>query len=67
VYSGRGTSTVKGNVYSLADSSGTKRVKGTADKSVNKGTGNLQSPVGVQKCSITDRDIRNNTCACNAP
>jgi hypothetical protein len=67
VYTGRGTSVVKGNVYNLTDSTGTKRVKGTADKSVNKGTGSLQSPVGVQKCSITDRDIRNNTCACNAP
>ncbi|MEW6212442.1 MAG: hypothetical protein AB1631_29215 [Acidobacteriota bacterium] len=41
-----------------------RRVKGSADSSQKRGTASLQSPPGVSKCSILDRDTSNNSCQC---
>ncbi|MBI3651274.1 MAG: HYR domain-containing protein [Acidobacteria bacterium] len=61
---GSGTVTKKGNVVTVEHNTATRRVYGKVDKSANSGTGWVQQPVGVNWCSITDRDIRNNSCAC---
>ena len=63
-YEGKGTVARKGNIFTLTDNSATRRMMATVDTSQNKGNASLQTPPGVNKCSITDRDTRNNTCSC---
>jgi uncharacterized repeat protein (TIGR01451 family) len=64
-YTGMATLKVKGCVITFQDmTSPQQRVAGQTDKSNFKGTATIQSPPGVTKCTITDRDIRNNTCNC---
>ncbi|HSB09837.1 MAG TPA: HYR domain-containing protein [Blastocatellia bacterium] len=63
-YAGTGTVSVRGCTLSLQHNGGTWRVNATIDQSQFKGTASLQSPPGVNKCTITDRDTRNNTCNC---
>jgi hypothetical protein len=63
-YGGKGTVARKGNIFTLTDNSGGRRLMATVDTSQNKGIASLQTPPGVNKCSITDRDTRNNTCSC---
>jgi hypothetical protein len=64
VFSGTGLVTVKGCILSLQHNPPDRRVLATIDKSVFRGTASLQSPPGTIKCTITDRDLRNNTCTC---
>jgi len=64
-FTGTATVKVKGCVITFQDmSSPGQRVSGQTDKSIFKGTATIQSPPGVTKCTITDRDIRNNSCNC---
>jgi hypothetical protein len=65
-YSGRGTSTITGNVFRLTQLSGVNRVNAMADKSTKKANATLQNPPGVTKCTIIDRNISNDTCTCPA-
>jgi hypothetical protein len=64
LFTGRGVAARQGNTFTLTHNTGSRRVLGKADAGLNKGTASLQSPVGVTRCSITDRDLRNNSCAC---
>jgi hypothetical protein len=61
---GRGIVTIKGCIINLQHNAPDRRVLATVDKSVFRGTASLQSPPGSIKCTITDRDVRNNNCAC---
>jgi len=63
-FTGTGTVTQQGCVMTLQHNLATRRVLGQIDKTQFKGTASLQSPPGVKKCTITDRDTRNNSCAC---
>jgi HYR domain len=56
--------TRRGNVASFQHNAPDRRVQATDDESVFKGSASIQSPPGTLKCTITDRDTRNNSCAC---
>jgi hypothetical protein len=64
IFTGRGLAARQGNVFTLTHNASNRRVSGRVDASLNKGAASLQSPVGVNRCSITDRDTRNNSCLC---
>jgi hypothetical protein len=55
-----------GNTYSLSHNAADRRVliNLLAGATQPSGNASLQSPVGTIRCTITDRDTRNNTCAC---
>jgi hypothetical protein len=59
-YTGRGTYLRRGNIFTLSQVGGAQRVNASLDASANRGTASLQVS-GVNRCPITDRDIRNNT------
>ena len=64
-FTGTGIVKKKGNTVTLEDNSqSTYRVYAKVDKGLNNGTGWVQQPIGVNLCSITDRDVRNNSCIC---
>jgi uncharacterized delta-60 repeat protein len=56
--------TRRGNVVSFQHNAPDRRVQATDDESVFKGSASLQSPPGTIRCTITDRDTRNNSCIC---
>ncbi|MEW6212929.1 MAG: choice-of-anchor Q domain-containing protein [Acidobacteriota bacterium] len=64
IFTGRGVAARQGNVFTLSHNAFNRRVLARVDAGLSKGTASLQSPVGVSRCSITDRDIRNNSCLC---
>jgi subtilisin-like proprotein convertase family protein len=64
LYTGTGVVAKQGCTVTLTDSSGGRRVTARVVKSAFSGTASLQSPPGTLKCSITDKDIRNNVCVC---
>lgn len=63
-YTGTGTISVRGCTASLQHSAPGWRVNASVDQSQFKGTASIQSPPGVNKCTIIDKDTRNNTCNC---
>jgi hypothetical protein len=63
-YRGRGAVSRKGSLFVLTDNSIDRRLSASVDSTQNKGIAALQSPPGVNRCSIIDRDIRNNSCQC---
>lgn len=58
--------TRRGNVVAFTHNAPDRRVRAISDGSVFKGNAAVQSPPGTTKCTIGDRDTRNNTCACNS-
>jgi 6-phosphogluconolactonase (cycloisomerase 2 family) len=54
----------RGNIVTFQDNSTDRRVLVTDDESVHVGKASLQSPPGSIKCTITDRNTTNNSCAC---
>jgi hypothetical protein len=64
VFTGRGTVVTQGCTFTLNHIAADRRVSGKMDLSNFKGEGSLQAPAGKLVCSISDRDIRNNTCQC---
>jgi hypothetical protein len=65
IFTGVGIATQKGGVYTLTHSPADRRVSVKIDTLSNTSSASLQSPPGVTRCSITDRNIRNNSCICN--
>jgi hypothetical protein len=63
-YSGRGSLTRMGNTFTLVHNASDRRVKATLDATQDKGTASIKSPPGGTAITITDRDIRTNTCSC---
>lgn len=63
-FTGTAVMTKKGNVITFQHNAADRRLLATFDGSTFKATASMQSPPGVNKCSITDRDTRNNTCNC---
>jgi hypothetical protein len=65
VFTGRGTVIKKGCTISLDHFASDRRLTVRVDKSVFRGTASLQFPPGALKCTIIDRNMRNNTCNCS--
>jgi uncharacterized delta-60 repeat protein len=63
-FTGLAQVTRRGNVATFTDNTSGRRVQASDDESVFKGTASIQSPPGTIKCTITDRDTRNNSCIC---
>lgn len=63
-FTGKGTVIARGSVISLQQSTTDRRVQATVDLSTSKGSAAFQSPPGTTRCTITDRNITNNTCNC---
>jgi hypothetical protein len=63
-YTGKGTMQRKGSIFTLLHNSTSTRVKALVDAAVNRGTASLQNPTGILICTITDRNIRDNSCQC---
>ncbi len=63
-YTGVGKVDRQGCIFTLDHNPIDRRVTGKADKSTFRGAASIQSPPGTLRCTISDRDIRNNTCAC---
>ena len=66
IFTGRAKVTRAGNTYSLSQSAVDRRVQINlnAGGSPPNGNASLQVPVGKTLCTISDRDIRNDTCIC---
>jgi hypothetical protein len=64
VAAGVGTVQVRGCVVTITHSPTTARVQIKADTSTKTGSASVQTPVGVTRCTITDRDLTNNNCVC---
>jgi len=60
-FTGIGTSTIKGCVFTLQHNPADRRVLGRVDKAVHAGTASLQAPPGTIRCTITDRNTLNDT------
>jgi hypothetical protein len=63
-YTGTATVTRKGSLATFQHFTSSRRVLATFDGALFKGNGSIQSPPGTIRCTITDRDTRNNTCVC---
>jgi hypothetical protein len=64
-YSGKATVFRQGNIFTFQHNTTDRRVLAKDDEAVFKGNASLQSPPGVLKCTIADRDTRNNGCVCH--
>jgi len=62
--SGIGTVSGVGSTFTIQHYSGDRRVLIKVDFAAKRGTASLQKPPGTIKCTIMDRDISNNSCAC---
>jgi hypothetical protein len=62
-FAGIGSVNNRGSSYTLTHNASGRKVSGNLDCSMTRGSGSLQ-PIGGAVCSISDRDIRNNSCAC---
>jgi hypothetical protein len=60
-FTGVGKVVRQGCVFTLEHNPSDRRVVGRVDKAVFRGTGNLQSPAGTQRCTISDFNTRLNT------
>jgi len=64
VFTGVAVVNRRGNIITFQDNSSDRRVLVTDDESVHIGKAALQSPPGNIRCTITDRNTTNNSCAC---
>jgi hypothetical protein len=62
---GTGKVTRRANLVTIEHSPADRRVLIKFDGSAKAGSASLQSPPGTVLCTITDRNITNNTCVCN--
>jgi hypothetical protein len=63
-YTGIGTITKKGSTVTLEYTDSTRRVYAKVDKAAGTATAWLQQPPGTNVCTITDRNMANNSCTC---
>lgn len=64
IYTGKGTVTKQGSIYTLVHNPVDRRVLGKIDTTQKRGSGSIQSPPGTIRCTIMDRDTTNNACQC---
>jgi hypothetical protein len=63
-YTGKGTVVKLGSTYTLTHNLPDRRVSAKLDGGANNGTASLQSPPGITKCTIIDKNLTNNSCSC---
>ena len=63
-FTGVATVTKRGAVESFQQNGPDRRLTVIFDGGAFRGTATFHSPLGVNNCTITDRDTRNNTCSC---
>ncbi len=63
--SGKGTITKKAGEITLQHNTSDRRVLGKVTAQPRKGSGSLQLPPGVTLCTISDRNLTDNACACS--
>ncbi|HEY7547867.1 MAG TPA: hypothetical protein VID27_23420 [Blastocatellia bacterium] len=61
---GVGTVTKKGCEFTIQHNATDRRVLIKANFATMSGSASVQSPPGITKCTITDRNILNNSCQC---
>lgn len=64
VYTGRGTARRQGNTLTLTHNTSERRMQATVDGGVKRATASLQSPIGIIRCTITDRNFNDSACSC---
>jgi uncharacterized repeat protein (TIGR01451 family) len=64
MYVGTGAVTTKGNLITVQENTGPRRVLIKVDKGPKSGTASFASPPGITLCQIRDTNITNNSCAC---
>jgi hypothetical protein len=64
IFTGQATVIRKGSVVTFEHNAADRRLVARVDGAIFRGTASIQSPPGTIRCTITDRDTRNNTCAC---
>ncbi|MEW6209598.1 MAG: HYR domain-containing protein, partial [Acidobacteriota bacterium] len=64
IASGTGTPSKVGCTVTIQHNVADRRVKITADVSLQKGTATIQKPVGTVRCSITDKNLSSAACMC---
>jgi hypothetical protein len=62
VYAGTGVIVSAGCTFTLDHNGSGRRVRATVNTATKQANASLQQPAGVMKCSITDRNMANNTC-----
>jgi hypothetical protein len=62
--SGIGAVSGVGSTFTIQHYSGNRRVLIKVDFAARRGNASLQKPPGIIKCTVMDRDISNNSCAC---
>ncbi|HKQ07966.1 MAG TPA: HYR domain-containing protein [Blastocatellia bacterium] len=65
-FTGRGKVSIRGCIVQIDQSATDRRVQIKADFAAKTGTASLQIPVGTIRCTISDRNTTNNTCACGS-
>jgi hypothetical protein len=63
-FTGTARVTKKGRIITFEQSATDRRLLVRDDESVFRGSASLQFPPGVMRCTIGDRDTRNNSCIC---
>jgi hypothetical protein len=63
-FTGKGTVVKQGLLVTLTHNPTDRRVLARVEGATNRATASLQSPPGIIKCTITDRNLNNNTCSC---
>ncbi|HJQ26094.1 MAG TPA: HYR domain-containing protein [Blastocatellia bacterium] len=63
-FTGKAKVTIAGNVVTFEHNATDRKVLVRDDEGAFRATGSLQMPPGTTRCTITDRDTRNNTCIC---
>jgi hypothetical protein len=66
VFTGTARVTKKGNLITFEQNGPDRRLLVRDDESVFRGSASLQFPPGVMRCTIGDRDTRNNSCTCQS-
>ncbi|MEW6211906.1 MAG: HYR domain-containing protein [Acidobacteriota bacterium] len=64
IASGKGTVSRRGCEFTIQHNTADRRVLIKVNFATGKGTASIQSPPGITKCSITDRNLFDNSCQC---
>lgn len=67
VAQGTGNGTVRGCTVQIDHNAPDRRLQIIADLTVKRGTASLQLPPGSLKCTISDRNMNDNSCVCGVP
>lgn len=63
-FTGRAKVTRKGSLITFQHATEDRRLTAKFDGGTSKGSASLQSPLGVTRCTIMDRNTRTNSCSC---